>query len=283
MQSYPPPTNPPPGYPPPGYPPQGYPPQGEVPQDAEPPKTRKEKVKKAAVTGGLGVALIIYWLLFGFGADKDFTDKDLRACEVTSSEDCTSRPTRFRAQDMAKFIFTRANVSGLDMTGGVLRHSTMDSVIAEGTNFFQADFYRANLQGANLRGANLVEATFEDADLRNADLRGADLRGVDFRFTRLQGADLRDTVGGPACPSTFDRNLPDRFLNRAHCNLSQDEYRTACCNPAFGSTHVEGMRACLQPWWDLIREGQTQNYGVQGEVQYDNVLRIEDGRYICSE
>jgi hypothetical protein len=255
----------------------------EPQQTNEPPKTFKAKAKRAAVVGGTGAALILYWLFFGFGADKDFTDKDLRACEVTQSGDCSPRLERFRRQDMEKATFTRANVSGLDMSEIVLRNATLDSLIAEGTNFRQADFLRANLQSANLRGAVLVEATFEHANLRNADLRGADLRGVDFRFTNLEGADLRDTLGGPACPHSFDPNFTDRYRNPPHCNLPQVEYRTLCCEPVFGSTSVEGMRACLQPWWDLIREGQTQNFGVQGEPRYDDVARIDNGRFICTE
>lgn len=235
------------------------------------------KVKRYAIAGLSGAALIAYWLLFGMGGAKDFTDKDLRSCDVTNSDDCSSDVERFRAQDLIEATFLRANISGLDMTGTQLRETNMESVVAEGTNFSQAFFNRANLQNANLQNADLTEATFEYADLRNADLRGADLRGVDFRHTNLEGADLRDSLGGPSCPER-------RFgAAKEHCGLSAEDTNSGCCPPAFGSTSVEGMKACLQPWWDIIRQGQTQDFGVQGEPEYEDVDRIDNGRYICTE
>jgi hypothetical protein len=48
--------------------PPGMPP-GNMPPGNEPPKTFKAKAKRAAIVGGTGAALILYWLLFGFGSD----------------------------------------------------------------------------------------------------------------------------------------------------------------------------------------------------------------------
>jgi uncharacterized protein YjbI with pentapeptide repeats len=115
--------------------------------------------------------------------------------------------------DWRRCLLDRRDLSGVDITGAVLRDASMQRstlvgaklVRVEGpdarfvssdmkrtdlsnANFRGADFTRADLREAVLREADLRQARFFRADLRGADLTGADLGGVDFNNAQLGGA-----------------------------------------------------------------------------------------------
>ena len=89
--------------------------------------------------------------------------------------------------DLRLANFTRAEMSGTDLSGASLEGNV---------------FAHANLEGARLRGAQLRRADFSDARLKNADLtraqlngsilRDADLRGATLTAADFSGADLAD-------------------------------------------------------------------------------------------
>ena len=83
------------------------------------------------------------------------------------------------------------NLQSSNLNNANLEYATLDNSIFKDTNFQNASLRGAKLKGASLKNANLSNANLMYAKLNNADLRGADLRGAKFRYTKLDGADIR--------------------------------------------------------------------------------------------
>ena len=117
-------------------------------------------------------------------------------------------------------------LSGLDLSGVKLDHSSLDNALFEGTileeaklNYSQlkgalladaklrnahlnyailigANISNADVEGVQLIGANLTNASLREADLRGANLTDADLSGADLSGADLTGAILTDARFG---------------------------------------------------------------------------------------
>lgn len=72
----------------------------------------------------------------------------------------------------------RADLSGLNLSGAILRNANLIKVILEGANLEGADLSCADLRGANLEGANLEGTDLSCSDLRGANLSNANLSNV---------------------------------------------------------------------------------------------------------
>lgn len=70
------------------------------------------------------------------------------------------------------------DLSGLNLSGAILRNANLIKVILEGANLEGADLSCADLRGANLEGANLEGTDLSCSDLRGANLSNANLSNV---------------------------------------------------------------------------------------------------------
>lgn len=101
-----------------------------------------------------------------------------------------------------------------------LRNVYLDKFRLKGIISIMADFEGAYLGGADLSYSKLIGANFRNTDLRNtnfknADLRGAHLDGADLRGADLQEADLEKvSLDG----TVIDKNQVDYF-EKSRCNL----------------------------------------------------------------
>lgn len=225
-----------------------------------PNKSNKSKVLGAAATAAAIAGYIAYVLITGdLSGLNDFTGQDL-----------TEEGNRFRGQDLVRAVFNQANISGLDMAWAQLQDSEMIEVTAEETYLYGANFLRADLTDANFRGAILVEAVFRGANLTGADFRGADLRGVTFENATLDRADFRNSFGGPACRSRD--SVPD------HCTEGED-----CCAMVWTQARTEGMLACRDPYYDIMREVQGTGFSWVGEVEWSETIDFANAYPYCSE
>ncbi|WP_428249216.1 pentapeptide repeat-containing protein [Ferrovibrio sp.] len=104
-----------------------------------------------------------------------------------------------RATNMTNTQIERADFSGADLSGALLKLSSAGSAIFPRSNLFAAnlagaDLTGADFSGAKLREANLVGAQVAGAKFTGADLSGANLRNVDLSKCNLDGADLSGAV-----------------------------------------------------------------------------------------
>ncbi len=103
----------------------------------------------------------------------------------------------------------RANLDGADMTGADMENATLTDASMVGATFLTTDLYQATLLRANLTDAtfdgaflsearmsraNLTGASFVDAYLFQVDLSLANLTNADFTAAVLTSANLRDSI-----------------------------------------------------------------------------------------
>lgn len=107
-------------------------------------------------------------------------------------------------------VWTHANISGANYSGGVFSANTMTEVMAERASFTQAFLSQTALDGSNLDGcffgysmlsmtslkkASLRRARFRGAELEDTNVEEADLTGADFGGTRWERTDLSKAIG----------------------------------------------------------------------------------------
>jgi uncharacterized protein YjbI with pentapeptide repeats len=98
----------------------------------------------------------------------------------------------------------RVDLSGADLSGMHLRHSSLAGVIARASLLTEADLTGSDLQSADLSASVATHARFSESDLRGANLvgiqanqavfSGADLTGARLSDAHLRGAQLLGTV-----------------------------------------------------------------------------------------
>jgi len=82
------------------------------------------------------------------------------------------------------------NLSEINFTDAVLRHSRFENANLSKANMTGVDLRGAVLMEANMTNANLSEANLSYSNLLDADLTGAVLRGVRLYNANLKGAKL---------------------------------------------------------------------------------------------
>jgi uncharacterized protein YjbI with pentapeptide repeats len=86
------------------------------------------------------------------------------------------------------------NLSGLDLSGIILREASLWYVRLEGSNLSGAQIERAVLRGAQMEGIDLSGANADGADLQGAHLDGANLTKAQFKKAGLLKANLGKAV-----------------------------------------------------------------------------------------
>jgi len=102
--------------------------------------------------------------------------------------------------DLSGAVLDDRDLSGLNLSGAILRGASLRRANLVGTQLVHADLSDATLEGAIMRKTNLLLADFTGADLRNADLSsatpdtenklGASRQGPRFKDADLRGANL---------------------------------------------------------------------------------------------
>ena len=114
--------------------------------------------------------------------------------------------SNFDGADLSDAWLIRSEISGCTFRRANLRGCYMIETAAVDTDFSEADlsgaYFRACIvvSSLNFYRAKLVHTNFEWSTLRSCDFRGADLRGARFYGatvgnSRLEGVDLRVTLG----------------------------------------------------------------------------------------
>jgi uncharacterized protein YjbI with pentapeptide repeats len=108
----------------------------------------------------------------------DFRDCDFSDCDVRGSSFQDARLTRchFDGANMSPLTFKNKDGSDrilpVNMSGAVLRYSSMRNAKLAGTRFKGADLSFADFTGADLRKADLTEAKINGALFQDADMEG---------------------------------------------------------------------------------------------------------------
>jgi uncharacterized protein YjbI with pentapeptide repeats len=132
----------------------------------------------------------------------DFTDARLKHCAIT---DTIVRDVQFVRADLSDADFTDSDLRGSALNGVVMLRAKCEDANFGEVSLRAGHFDFANFSGANLAFANLEAGSFRQTDFSGADLRGAnlfdgfggptDVTQADLRSAKLEGADLRGTVG----------------------------------------------------------------------------------------
>ena len=126
---------------------------------------------------------------------------------------------------------SRANLSGLDLSGANLVNGNFYKANLSGANLSNASLARADLHGADLSNANLSGINAKNADLGSANLTGANLTGADLSnadlsISNLSGADLEKAL-------LVGTDL--RAANLTQANLSGSSWEGSQCGVSVSS------------------------------------------------
>jgi uncharacterized protein YjbI with pentapeptide repeats len=134
------------------------------------------------------------------------------------------------------------DLSGLDLSGIVLREALLWYAQLEGTNLSGAQLERAILRGAHLEGANLSGADADGIDLQGAHMEGANLSKAQLKKAEILRVNLGKAV-------LADAQLDGAELEEAHmewADLSGAHLKKAYLMRAhleganFSGAHLEG-------------------------------------------
>ena len=104
----------------------------------------------------------------------DLANQDLSGLDFT---DAVLRHSRFEYANLSNANMTRIIFSGFPNSAG---GPTMENANLTGAIMTGAKLYRAELSGADMTNANLTDADLRETDLRGANLTGAILKGADL-------------------------------------------------------------------------------------------------------
>lgn len=126
-------------------------------------------------------------LTFAIIDNCSFLRADLESCIAISS--------KFHKCDLTEANIDRANFSGSQIQGAILKHTSGKQALFVQANLEKAqleegNFCQAVFDNANLCSANLKAARFQNASFTNADLQGIEVNETDLRQADLRGADL---------------------------------------------------------------------------------------------
>lgn len=80
----------------------------------------------------------------------------------------------------------------MDLHGASIRNASLNSIVADNTNFSDSNLQYTSFNLAKLAGANFQSARLMGASFRDADLRGANLQDADLSYANLTDAILQD-------------------------------------------------------------------------------------------
>ncbi len=130
------------------------------------------------------------------------------------------------------FTLTRADLSGLDLSGANLLNGNFYKANLSGANLSNASLARADLHGADLSNANLSGINAKDADLGSANLTGANLIGADLSNANLSISDL----SGADLEKALLVGADLRAANLTQANLSGSSWEGSQCGDSVGSS-----------------------------------------------
>ncbi len=178
------------------------------------------------------------------GADVSFADfgganlsgSDLRGVEFNRAVLLDARMVGVRLQGVELAVW---DMPGADLRGAFLQGSDL-----KGANLQGADLSGAQMQGADLTRANLQGANLDSADLQGADFTDAFLRGAHLSFpfvyrTKIEFADLLESlIRSPELGQHPETEGPDGFLRRRRAT-SDDLAQWIAEATAFAKTPLE--------------------------------------------
>lgn len=147
---------------------------------------------------------------------------------------------------------------GHDMSGLMLRYSSLAGSNLQGQQLARVDLTNANLENTNLQDANLAGALLTNANLTNANLRHANLVGTVFKSCVLRGVDLRKMDLHKADFTKADLTDCDlREANFSKAKLNHADITGAKLWNINGSGWVLANVHCKYAYWDKSGKEKT--------------------------
>lgn len=94
--------------------------------------------------------------------------------------------------DFHSALLQGCDFRGVDFSGYMLNHASLDNCNLEGVKF-----HNAHLVGTNFNNSNLKNAVFHGTELWGADFSGADLSGASFEGADIENANFSTATGKP--------------------------------------------------------------------------------------